>query len=74
MKSILSASLVALVSAGRLSHHEGTFYEEYNVGGHSHPKSDGPHTEYTGPMPDKPSLPDIFDGHDDIPIYGKQSN
>lgn len=52
------ATLVALASAtsiqgSGLRHHDGTFYEEYNVSGHNHEKTDGPRKEYKGPMPDE---------------------
>ena len=39
MKIIL-ATFAAITGASRIGHHDDTFYQEYNVGGHSHAPTD----------------------------------
>jgi len=64
--TLVALANAASISGNKLRHHDGTFYEEYNVGGHSHDKSEGPRSEYKGPMPDEvKSLGEIFADHDD---------
>ena len=78
MKIIL-ATLVALasVNGSKIQHHEGTFYEEYNVGGHSHAATEGPHrdTEGLGLPPIQPSHPNLYaTDNADIPDHRHVAN
>ena len=60
MKYIL-VTLLAISKAANVGHHDDTFYEEYVVGGHSHP-DDG--TETAAIIPERPTPPNIFDEYE----------
>jgi len=68
MKIIL-ATLATIASASRIGHHDDTFYQEYNVGGHSHTRTDEDELDETSlgrpPLPIRPNLyGDDEDGND----------
>ena len=68
MKIIL-ATLATIASASRIGHHDDTFYQEYNVGGHSHTRTDEDELDGTSldypPLPIRPNLyGDDEDGND----------
>merc|ERR1712029_1004648 len=61
----LIATLVALANASRVQHHEGTFYEDYEVGGHSHANTPTATDDYAHLKPSPPDITDIFEHHHD---------
>ena len=72
MKTILACLAVAsATSASKIYDHEGTFYQEYNVGGHAHERKVGD-DEYVEPTlappplyPSRPDRPDLFADDDE---------
>ena len=64
MKIILSTLLGLAVTASRVSDHDGTFYEEYHVNGHSHSHDEDKDDDAAFKIPSGyPSRPD-FDEDD----------
>ena len=63
MKIIL-ATLATIASASRIGHHDDTFYQEYNVGGHSHQRTD--EDEFEGlDYPALPIRPNLYGDDED---------